>query len=239
MTEDGEDELEAEEHQHITPGDHPQTINIRLSLTNGQKEEFPWMQDFTVTCILNGDNVAFAMARYIDRELIHHDFWQKMEAPSQDMSDVAFDVFDQYGYIKSKFKSHLMQRGTGLWNDELDHGPLFLIEILQVYELKLRRKGLGQKIVSLLLSKAEQYSLRVTRPDSEPSNLHALVQPGWLGGDVQIKSAGERVRDELKLKAQAHDGALQFWRTCGFRRIGASGCLVFSFNPQHRPVPLQ
>ncbi|KAL4989772.1 hypothetical protein BDW68DRAFT_195610 [Aspergillus falconensis] len=61
--------------------------------------------------------------------------------------------------FKTKYKGHPVQRGTGVWGHELDHGPLFLIEELHVAALELRQKGLGWKIVSLLLNKAKQLSL--------------------------------------------------------------------------------
>jgi GNAT superfamily N-acetyltransferase len=124
-----------------------------------------------------------------------------------------------------------VHKGSGVWGDELDHGPLFVIEQFHVVAPELRRKGLGQRIVSLLLSKAERYSLRATRPGVQPLTLHALVLPGWLKADVHL--ASKSPREEHKLKTQAKDGAIKFWRTCGFRRIGVSKCLAFPFSSQH------
>lgn len=66
-----------------------------------------------------------------------------MEVPSEETCDVAFYVFDWYGTVKAKYKDHPVQRGTGAWGNELDHGPIFLIENLHVIELNLRQKGLG------------------------------------------------------------------------------------------------
>jgi hypothetical protein len=56
-------------------------------------------------------------------------FWQNMEEVSQDMADAAFRLFDKYGCLKTKFMEHCVQRGTGVWDEELDYGPLFLIEV--------------------------------------------------------------------------------------------------------------
>ncbi|KAJ0416963.1 hypothetical protein BJY00DRAFT_290635 [Aspergillus carlsbadensis] len=234
QSEDEDYRLEVEEHEYITPGDTGQAIKIRLFLTEDEEEEFPWTTEFGAICLRNGVTVASALARYINREHIRHNFWQEMEGPSQDMCNVAFEVFDQYGTIKSKFRHHPVQRGTGVWGDELDGGPLFLIEEVHVTAPNLRRKGLGQKVVSLLLNKAERYCLRATRPRAQASTLHALVRPDRLTADVQLRSAGKSVQEILTMDNQAYDGALQFWRACGFRRIGASKCLAFSFNPQHQ-----
>ncbi|RWQ91588.1 hypothetical protein C8Q69DRAFT_129016 [Paecilomyces variotii] len=68
-----------------------------------------------------GASAYMGVARYIHQECMRSEFWEKIEEPSQDMYNVAFHVFDRYGTLKTK-------RGTGVWGDELDYGPLFLIE---------------------------------------------------------------------------------------------------------------
>jgi hypothetical protein len=50
--------------------------------------------------------------------------------------------------------------------NELDYSPIFLIEKLHITELNLRWKGLGRKIVSLLLNKAWLFCLG-DKPDSK------------------------------------------------------------------------
>lgn len=75
---------------------------------------------------------------------MRYKFWEDMEEPSEETCDVAFHVFDRYGRVKTKYRDHPVQKGTGVWRTELDHGPLFLIEKLHVTALKLRRKGLGR-----------------------------------------------------------------------------------------------
>jgi hypothetical protein len=243
MDDDEDYEWEVEEHEYTAPGVQAHMIKIRLSLTHAEEEEVPWMEDFHARCSCNGATVATAKARYIDRERIRSHFWQQMEEPSEEMSKLAFEVFDQSGTVKSNFMDHPVQRGTGAWGDELDPGPLFLIKELHVTALEYRQKGLGQRIVSLLLDKALGYfelidqlakSYRqATGSAAQPLIFHALVLPGRLNADAQLQSVGKSVREILDMNAQALGGTLQFWRKCGFRRIGASKCLAFSFAPQH------
>jgi GNAT superfamily N-acetyltransferase len=168
-----------------------------------------------------------------------------MEVPSEDMCDIAFQVFDRYGTIKAKYKDHPVQRGSGIWGNELDYGPLFLFEELHV-AAELRRKGLGHKIASLLLDKAKQFCLE-DKPDSENADLvygsnqafgrawtlHDLVNPGILTADIESQLAGKSVEERLMIRTRVQFGAIYFWRACGFRRIGASRCFAFSYDSQH------
>ncbi|KAJ9297976.1 hypothetical protein DTO271G3_4197 [Paecilomyces variotii] len=246
-TKETDREQDIEEHEYVISGDTNQKLKIRLFLTDEQMGEFKWMKTFVAECTCDGVLVATALARYIHRECMRSEFWEKMEEPSQDMCDVAFHVFDRYGTVKAKYKDHPVQRGTGVWRDELDHGPLFLIETLHVTALELRRKGLGKRIVSLLLEKARQFCLD-DRPDGKLAGLiygsnaaferawtlHALVIPGYLTADVKPQLVGKSAEERLMTKDQIETGAIDFWRSCGFRRIGASRCFAFSFHLQHQ-----
>ncbi|KAL6229437.1 hypothetical protein BDW75DRAFT_235209 [Aspergillus navahoensis] len=219
-SEDSECEQDIEEHEYTTPGDTARTVKIRLFLTDEGVDQSMWMKTFIAECTYDGVVVATALARYIDREV-----------PSEDMCDIAFQVFDWYGTIKAKYKDHPVQRGSGVWGNELDCGPLFLFEELHI-AAELRRKGLGHKVVSLLLDKAKQFCLE-DKPDSQNADLvygsnqaferawtlHALLNPGIL--------------TRLMIRTRVQFGAIYFWRACGFRRIGASCCFAFSYDSQH------
>lgn len=148
-------EQDIEEHEYITSGDANRTVKLRLFLTDEQMGESKWMKNFVAECTCDGVAVAPALARYIHRENIRSEFWEKMEEPSEETCSVAFHAFDRYGTVRTKYKDHPVQRGTGVWGNELDYGPLFLIEKLHITALELRRKGLGQGVVSLLLEKAK------------------------------------------------------------------------------------
>ncbi|KAL4745592.1 hypothetical protein BDW72DRAFT_186441 [Aspergillus terricola var. indicus] len=246
-SEDLDREHNIEEHEYTISGDKARTVKIRLFLTDGEWTQSRWMENFVVECTCDGVTVASALARYIRRERMRFEFWERMEALSSETCVVAFQVFDRYGTVKSKYKDHPVQRGTAVWGNELDHGPLFLIEELHVSAPELRRKGLGQKIVSLLLNKARQFSLD-EKGDGENQGLvygsneafeqawtlHALVSPGVLTADVKWQLVGKSVKERLKVRAQAQSGATSFWRACGFRRVGASRCFAFSFDSQHQ-----
>jgi hypothetical protein len=163
------------------------------------------------------------------------EFWEKMEVPSEETCKVAFHVFNRYGTIKAKYKDHPIQRGTGAWGNELDHSPLFLFENLHITELNLRRKGLGQKIVSLLLNKARLFCLD-DKPDGKHVDLfygshkafklawtlHALVSPRVLTADIEPQLVGKSAEEHLIIQTQIQSSAINFWRSYGFRQIGAS-----------------
>jgi hypothetical protein len=140
-------EQDIEEHEYTISGNTARTLKIRLFLTDEEMGDFKWMKNF----------VANVLARFIHREDIRSEFWERMEEPSEETCDVAFYVFDRYRVVKTKYKGYLVQRGTGVQGNELDHGPLVLVKKLYVVALELRRKGLGQKVVSLLLEKAKQF----------------------------------------------------------------------------------
>jgi GNAT superfamily N-acetyltransferase len=172
------------------------------------------MKTFIAECTCDGIVVAPALARYIDREGVRSEFWEKMEVPSEDMCDIAFQVFDRYGIIKAKYKDHPVQRGSGIWGNELDYGPLFLFEELHV-AVELRWKGLGHKIASLLLDKAKQFCLE-DKLDSENADLvygsnqaferawtlHALVNPGILIANIESQLAGKSVEERLMIRTR-------------------------------------
>ncbi|KIA75960.1 hypothetical protein HK57_00243 [Aspergillus ustus] len=236
--EDHERREYVEDHEYIISGVTPKTVNIQFSLTEDGIFDPNWKTTFIAECTYHDVTVGTAVAEFIHRESIRSHFWEEMEVPSRDMCVVASEVFDRYRALKTKYKQHPVQRGTGVWGDELDHGPLSIIEYIHIKAPKLRRRGLGQKMVSLLLGKAKRLNQGQTRDNPYELNehafvLHAVVRPGYLTADVG-RQLVDKSKEELLIKAQAYDGATQFLQTCGFRRIGASSCFAFSFDPQHQ-----
>lgn len=190
-------EEDIENYEYTTSGDTTRTLKIRLFLTDEEMGEFKWIKNFIAECTCDGVTVASALARYIHREGMRSEFWERMEEPSEETCSVAFHVFDRYGTVQTKCKDYPVQR-------ELVYGEtslimaLFLIEKVHVTALELRRKGLGQKIVSLLLNKARQFCLD-EKGDGENADLiygsheaferawtlHALASPGILTANIE------------------------------------------------------
>jgi hypothetical protein len=102
--------------------------------------------------------------------------------------------------------------------------------------------------VSLLLEKARLFCLD-GKPDGRhvdlfySSNkafelawtLHALTSPGVLRADIESQLVGKSAEERLTIWTPIQYGAIDFWRSCDFRRIGASRCFAFSFHLQHHP----
>lgn len=98
-------------------------MKIRLFLADEEMGEFEWMKIFVAECTCDGVVVATDFARYIYREDMRSEFWEKMEEPSEETCDVAFYVFDRYGTVKTKYKDHPAQ-------EELVYGETSLIMAL-------------------------------------------------------------------------------------------------------------
>jgi hypothetical protein len=100
--------------------------------------------------------------------------------------------------------------------------------------------------VSLLLNKAQLFCLD-DKPDGKHADffygsykafelawtLHALVSPVVLTADIEPQLVGKSAEECLTIQTRIQTGAIDFWRSCGFCRMGASQCLAFSFDLQH------
>ena len=51
-----------------------------------------------------------------------------MEEPSAETSALAFELFDRYVRLKPEFKNDAVKKGSGIWNIELDDGPILIFE---------------------------------------------------------------------------------------------------------------
>jgi hypothetical protein len=163
---------------------------------------------------------------YCDAKLIRRNrmrsFYCDLEQPTRETSMLAFDLFDRYGRLKKIFKEHTVQKGSGIWGDEFDSGDLFLIESISIQEA-YRHQELGRKLVTSLLDKVR----------SKSYNFYAVVAPGWLNEAVsaETKGATETEVEKVQLRHQAISEA--FFRSMGFRRVGASKWLAMASNPEH------
>lgn len=219
----GEPQYEAESFTNIV-GESRHEVDFRLFKIK-EKEFEKWLETIQVSCTVKGKEIGSAMGRLIHRERIKPIFWESMEEPNHYMSNLAFKMFDRYGRLKKSLKEHPVQRGTGAWGDELDSGPLFFIEHIEVSR-DWRRMGLGRKMIHSLIRKATEAELYPL--------VHHVVTPGWFASDVESEVMVKSVREQREIKLRAVDSAVAFYRSLGFRRVGASNCLALSLDPKHK-----
>lgn len=96
--------------------------------------------------------IANIVAQRIDREPIRANLYTKMEGPTQDMCDLAFDLFDRSGCIKDKSLRHPIKNGTGVWGEKLNRGEILLFEFTSV-DREFRRQRIGKKLVQDICAK--------------------------------------------------------------------------------------
>lgn len=149
-------------------------------------------------------------------------------AESHEMSSLAFKTFYQYGYLSDSLKDHPVRRGTGAWRNELDFGPLFFVERMEVTDKEWQRLGLGRAMVNSLVQKVRKVNIY------PPGSFHILVTPGWLVSDLRSEKVGKSFREQQESNLRALDSAIAFYRSLGFRRVGASNCFALSLDPKHR-----
>lgn len=92
------------------------------------------------------------VTQYIDRESIRANFYFHMEEPTQDLRNLAFDLFDNWGCAKDEFLHHPINSGTGVWSEELNQEEIILFESITV-DKEFRRQGIGKKLDQDPLSK--------------------------------------------------------------------------------------
>lgn len=160
-------------------------------------------------------------AKLIRRGMMRESFWLEMESPAQETHDLAFDLFDRYGRLNPEFYDHDVNKGSGVWGNELDRGDLLLFEMLGV-DSAYRRRGIGTKLVNAILEKT-------TKKVSERVGFFALARPGFLWREIP-KDNPAAAREA---KQEAMKAALGFWHAMGFRRVGTSPWLAWTNSPDH------
>ena len=190
--------------------------------------EFKWLKEICASVTHTdpeGTSIGYCTAKLIQREEICGNFYNEMEEPSMDTSLLAFALFDRYGRLRPEFKSHPYRQGSGVWNDEIDEGVVFLIEEVFIEE-DYRRQGLGKKVMAALLEKAkgkiEGYFFAFVRPD----NLTKVE-------DQEKRFQGKSDQELESLLQQDRQTAISFYRSLGFRRIGSSDWFGLASDPNH------
>ena len=93
-------------------------------------EESPWLKNYDAEEKRGGQ--ISCVAHSINRKPITAKFYTDMEELSQDFADLAFNLFDRWGYVKDDFLYHPVKKGTGIWGEELNRGKILLIQSLTV-----------------------------------------------------------------------------------------------------------
>lgn len=160
-------------------------------------------------------------AKLVRREMMRESFWLKMGITTQETHDLAFGLFDRYGRLNPEFYDHDVNKGSGVWGNELDHGDILLFEELKV-DTTCRRRGIGTKLVNAILEKT-------SKKVSERVGFFALARPGFLWSETP-RDNPDTVREAQQ---DAMKAALGFWHAMGFRRIGTSPWLAWTNSPGH------
>ncbi|RDW87136.1 uncharacterized protein DSM5745_03778 [Aspergillus mulundensis] len=226
-------EKDVEDHEFVIQDKtNPAMVRLCRSDLDDPKHE-QWAYIIHAKCTLDEKTVAHCSATVVFRESIRDEFWYHLDREIADTLDIAFKIFDRYGALQQKFHSQPVQRGSGAWGYELDTGVLFIIELLHVTARSLHGVGLGKTTVSLVLQKAQSlvedkksghWTTKSNRTVERAWSLHALTLPGWLHEDTKTEIEGKSTRQCREIRSKAVDAAVGFWRSCGFRRIGASSC---------------
>ncbi|EPE26563.1 hypothetical protein GLAREA_02476 [Glarea lozoyensis ATCC 20868] len=216
----GPEEREIEQKEHSLGN---QKLIFKIFLADDDEEFTRWMQTIHVHCSCEGKVIGRGFGRYVVRNRIRDSFWRDMEEPCQELSSIGFELFDRYGRLKKESKDHPIQKGTGVWGPELDIGSFFVIEQILI-DKEWRRKALGTKIGTYLVEKS-----RTGSRDSQ----YSLAVPGWLNRDIESHTRGKTKSEQREIRYRVYDDVVSFYRSLGFRRIGASSCFGLAIDKSH------
>lgn len=182
-----------------------------------------WTKIIHVDAYSEGKVIGRGLGRYVKRNDIRGHFQREMEGPSEELSNVAFDLFDRYGRLKRELINHTIRKGTGVWGKELDYGDFFLIENLRIGS-DWRRKGVGKRIARDLIEKSH-------KGGRNPA--FSLVRPGCIGFELRKVTKGKTKLEKHEIEISMRGKIIDFWRCQGFRRVGASDFFGLATDPNH------
>ncbi|KAI0099041.1 hypothetical protein GGR51DRAFT_536560 [Nemania sp. FL0031] len=177
--------------------------------------EHRWSKQINGFVNVGQSRVADCDAKLLRRDSIRSAFWTEMEELCEETSLLAFELFDRYGRLNREYSEHEIRKGSGIWGKELDHGDILMVENIHIEPL-WRRQGVGTKLVSAVLDKARH----------ESKSFFAFVNPMHLTQDNDEKPDSGTIREQS-------ENFKHFFRSLGFRRVGASGWLAFTNNDSH------
>lgn len=170
-----EDSFEVETPEQIVLSIN-RVLNVTWKVAIHKKAEGErWLKRIDVECIGPNGTIGSASSLYIDRDSIRSGFFLEMDEISQELSNLAGEVFDHGGFLNES----LYFKGNQAWNDELDSGPLLVIGTLEINDRAMRRKGLGKALCKLLIAVARKIS-KLEDVFEEDKPIHPIITPGVL-----------------------------------------------------------
>lgn len=209
--------------------------------SDSDDEEVPWLKNYYAEEKKGGRIVASCLAQRINRKPIRANFYEEMGEESEDLADLAFNLFDRWGCVKDDILYHPVKTGTGIWGEELNRGKILLFQSLTAEE-DARSQGIARKVVEDLWAKvrAQTDASTVRYPQFGPPTAHedeecrfALVLPTQV--DTMEKAAFEALSPDARgdYVENSKAVAIAFWRSLGFRRIGSSSWFGLAASAEH------
>ncbi|KAK6358054.1 hypothetical protein TWF730_007408 [Orbilia blumenaviensis] len=187
-----------------------------------------WLTTIRVDLTANRMAVGTGLGKYLAKDKIRDIFWKTMSEEVAEFRRMAYFLFNRYGRFKEHFKSHPVQRGSGVWGDELDNGDIFFIECVHVVPA-WRRKGFGNMIIDELIAKS-------CREGRTP--VVTIVSPQCFLNEIQERTKNEGWYKAHQIEARTMEQIISFWRKSGFRRIGSSRFFGRPTDPSHPSVTI-
>ena len=195
-----------------------------------EQDEFAhlnWLEPMDVVATLGsaptdeiGQSVqlGFCGAKLIRRQKIRATFYDHTTKPFDESTLMAFNLFSGYGFLKEQYKEHPIQKGSGVWEDQLDEGDILLIEDVIVVE-NYRRCGLGTLMMKALFEATRRKVengrfVAIAWPDPSKTDYFESVFAATVGNLGNIFRPG--------VFSQCDPVSLPWIRSFRFRRIGNS-----------------
>lgn len=135
-----------------------------------------------------------------------------MRRYSAGLGKLALALFDRHGRLQDKFETHAINKGSGVFQEELDCGDILFIEHISAADDQKNVETRSTLIAALLKHVHSRY-----RPAQRPPFAFALPCPG----------------------EETVQGTVSFFRSVAFRRVGSSKYFYAAFDLSHSCNTLQ
>ncbi|KAJ4516485.1 hypothetical protein HRR83_001819 [Exophiala dermatitidis] len=176
----------------------------------------PQYVEVVVACQDQPDKIiGVCCATLIKKDSHKRCFYSTTAVPLTELTLLAFDLFDRYGRFKQQYRCHPVKRGSGFWQDQLNHGAILLIENIHVRE-PYRRRGIGLKMVTRLLHAMGR--------ETVTGEFTAVVRPNAAKYFHFQEAVSAILQNQKRAKMLANEDveSIRWFRRLGFRRIGSS-----------------